>query len=170
MRSFVFERWEQFAEEIIQDGYGNSCIFRNVYSTWPCLSCWPIILVVFLLTSSVATVAICCLELKAVWISYRQVSPLCWMENNWELNYHQMTSGTCEITFCWMKTCYCAGERISQRSKWFEICYSYDDGNSTLWSIYPFFDVGWIYATSTKLWVNVIIQNNVGISEGQLSE
>ena len=30
-----------------------------------------IISVVFLLTSSVATVAICCLELKAVWISYR---------------------------------------------------------------------------------------------------
>ena len=29
------------------------------------------ILVVFLLTSSVATLAICCLELKAVWISYR---------------------------------------------------------------------------------------------------
>ena len=35
----------------------------------------PVISVVFLLTSSVATVAICCLELKAVWISYRQVSP-----------------------------------------------------------------------------------------------
>ena len=32
--------------------------------------------VVFLLTSSVATVAICCLELKAVWISYRQVPSL----------------------------------------------------------------------------------------------
>ena len=30
-----------------------------------------VFLVVFLLTSSVATVAICCLELKAVWISYR---------------------------------------------------------------------------------------------------
>lgn len=30
-----------------------------------------VFLVVFLLTSSVATVAICCLELKAVWVSYR---------------------------------------------------------------------------------------------------
>ena len=30
-----------------------------------------IFLVIFLLTSSVATVAICCLELKAVWISYK---------------------------------------------------------------------------------------------------
>jgi len=32
--------------------------------------------VVFLLTSSVATVAICCLELKAVWISYRDTKAL----------------------------------------------------------------------------------------------
>merc|ERR1711899_264323 len=30
-----------------------------------------VFLVIFLLTSSVATVAICCLELKAVWISYK---------------------------------------------------------------------------------------------------
>merc|ERR1712176_1153857 len=33
-------------------------------------------LVVFLLTSSVATVAICCLELKAVWISYRDTKTM----------------------------------------------------------------------------------------------
>jgi len=31
-----------------------------------------IFLVIFLLASSVATIAICCLELKAVWVSYRE--------------------------------------------------------------------------------------------------
>ena len=36
----------------------------------PCLQV-AVFLVIFLLTSSVATVAICCLELKAVWISYK---------------------------------------------------------------------------------------------------
>merc|ERR1712172_70468 len=35
-----------------------------------------VFLVIFLLTSSVATVAICCLELKAVWISYKDTKTI----------------------------------------------------------------------------------------------
>eukprot|EP00092_Neocalanus_flemingeri_P034906 GFUD01037981.1.p1 GENE.GFUD01037981.1~~GFUD01037981.1.p1 ORF type:complete len:150 (+),score=7.61 GFUD01037981.1:224-673(+) len=41
-----------------------------------------VFLVVFLLTSSVATVAICCLELKAVWVSYRDTKTALFSEVN----------------------------------------------------------------------------------------
>ena len=86
----------------LEDGYGNSCVSRIVQlsliiNVWEIaklnhwlvrsLKCWVTPWsVVFLLTSSVATVAICCLELKAVWISYRQVPPsLYWRDiiGNW---------------------------------------------------------------------------------------